>query len=61
MAVHREYFAKLCRHPKIVGIIKQLLGEDLKLVQSMSLLKPPGEPYMDVLYKCILLELLIEM
>ena len=42
MAVHREYFAKLSRHPAIVGIVTELIGEDIKLLQSMSLLKPPG-------------------
>ena len=42
MCVHFEYFATLCRHPNIVRIINQLLGPNLKLVQSMALLKPPG-------------------
>jgi hypothetical protein len=26
----------------LLGLTKELLGEDLKLVQSMALLKPPG-------------------
>ena len=43
MAVHNEYFANLCRHPKIVSMITQLLGPDIKLLQSMALLKPPGK------------------
>ncbi|XP_065890505.1 phytanoyl-CoA dioxygenase domain-containing protein 1-like [Dysidea avara] len=42
MAVHTEYFRKLAQHPKITPYCKQYLGEDVKLLQSMSLLKPPG-------------------
>lgn len=42
MAVYGEYFSQLACHPKIVAIMSQLLGEDIKLLQSMSLLKPPG-------------------
>ena len=56
MAVHREYFAKLSRHPVIVGIVTELIGDDIKLLQSMSLLKPPGrqgENQCAVLYKGI--------
>lgn len=42
MAVHRQYFADNSRHPKTVSIMQQLLGPDIKLLQSMALLKPPG-------------------
>ena len=42
MAVHTEYFANLVRTPKIVSMMNQLLGPDIKLLQSMALLKPPG-------------------
>ena len=42
MTVHTQYFAELCRHPKTVAIMTQLLGPDIKLLQSMALLKPPG-------------------
>ena len=42
MAVYTEYFARLSRHPKTVAVMTQLLGPDIKLLQSMALLKPPG-------------------
>jgi ectoine hydroxylase-related dioxygenase (phytanoyl-CoA dioxygenase family) len=42
MAIHEQYFTEFCRHPKIVSMITKLLGPDIKLLQSMSLLKPPG-------------------
>ena len=42
MALHDEFFAQFCRHPKIVSMVTELLGPDVKLLQSMSLLKPPG-------------------
>ena len=46
MSVHNKYFSDLCRHHKIVPIISELLGPDVKLLQSMSLLKPPGQRYL---------------
>ena len=42
IAAHFEFFAKQCCHSRIVSIINQLLGNDIKLLQSMALLKPPG-------------------
>ena len=42
MAVHIDYFARLSRHPRTVNVMTQLLGPDVKLLQSMALLKPPG-------------------
>ena len=47
MCVHNEYFARFCCHPKIVSMVTELLGPDVKLLQSMSLLKPPGKGYHD--------------
>lgn len=42
MSVHNQYFATLCKHPKLMRIVTELIGPDVKLLQSMSLLKPPG-------------------
>jgi len=42
MAVHDEFFKNLASHPKLVAIAKSLVGEDVKLLQSMALVKPPG-------------------
>jgi len=42
MAVHDEFFKNLASHPKLVAIAKLLVGEDLMLLQSMALVKPPG-------------------
>lgn len=41
MACHNEFFRQLAFHPKIVTIAKALLGPDVKLLQSMLLMKPP--------------------
>ena len=43
MSVHNQYFRDLSKHPKIMSMVSELLGPDVKLLQSMSLLKPPGE------------------
>ena len=43
MSVHNQYFRDLSQHPKIVSVVSELIGPNVKLLQSMSLLKPPGE------------------
>ena len=43
MCIHDEYFAQLCCHPKIISMATELLGPDVKLLQSMAILKPPGD------------------
>ena len=43
MALHDQFFAQFCRHPKILSVVRELLGNDVKLLQSMCLLKPPGK------------------
>eukprot|EP00117_Sycon_ciliatum_P003150 scpid79806/ scgid8065/ Phytanoyl-CoA dioxygenase domain-containing protein 1 len=43
MAVHDTYFHDIaCQRQRMQSISSQLLGEDVKLLQSMALLKPPG-------------------
>jgi len=42
MAVHDRFFAELARHPKMVKFSKAIVGDDIKLIQSMALCKPPG-------------------
>ena len=42
MSVHNQYFRDLSQRPKIVSMISELIGSNVKLLQSMSLLKPPG-------------------
>jgi phytanoyl-CoA hydroxylase len=41
MAVHNDYFRGLAFHPRMVEIAKRLVGPDVKLAQSMLLMKPP--------------------
>jgi phytanoyl-CoA hydroxylase len=41
MAKHNELFKQLAFHPKMVAIAKMLVGSDVKLLQSMLLMKPP--------------------
>ena len=41
MAKHNEFFCHLAFHPKMVEIATTLLGPDVKLLQSMLLMKPP--------------------
>ena len=56
MAIHTDFFAKQCCHPRIMSIMRELLGNDIKLLQSMSLLKPPGNNNRAiVVYTCIYL------
>jgi ectoine hydroxylase-related dioxygenase (phytanoyl-CoA dioxygenase family) len=42
ISVHLDYFKRLASHPKMLAISRQLLGDNVKLLQSMALLKPPG-------------------
>lgn len=41
MAIHNQFFRELAFHPKMVAIATTLLGADIKLLQSMLLMKPP--------------------
>ena len=41
MAKHNDLFRNLAFHPKMVQIATTLLGPDIKLLQSMLLMKPP--------------------
>lgn len=41
MAMHNEFFRRLAFHPGMVEIAVGLLGPDVKLLQSMLLMKPP--------------------
>ena len=41
MARHNDFFHNLAFHPKMVQIATTLLGPDIKLLQSMLLMKPP--------------------
>lgn len=36
-----DVLTSLSQHPKLVGIVEKLLGEESRLVQDMALLKPP--------------------
>ena len=49
MCVKHQYFIDLCKHPKIVPIVTEVLGPDVKLLQSMALLKPPGMSYVHMI------------
>jgi len=42
MCVHDNYFKQLAHHPSMVSICKSIIGEDIKLVQSMAICKAPG-------------------
>jgi len=42
MSVHDEYFRNLALHPNMVNICNATIGEDVKLLQSMAICKPPG-------------------
>jgi ectoine hydroxylase-related dioxygenase (phytanoyl-CoA dioxygenase family) len=43
IATHEPVFHRLCTSDQaVLSFMKRLLGDDLKLVQSMALLKPPG-------------------
>lgn len=46
---HDPVFAAYARHPKIVGVVSDLLGPDIKLFADQMLLKPPfhgsAKPY----------------
>jgi hypothetical protein len=42
MAVHDEFFEKFATSPQLLGPLKTLWGNDIALLQSMGLLKPPG-------------------
>ncbi len=41
MTRHNDFFHNLAFHPKMVQIARTLLGPDIKLLQSMLLMKPP--------------------
>ena len=41
MAKYNDFFRELTFHPGMLNIVGDLLGSDLKLVQSMLLMKPP--------------------
>lgn len=41
MALHDDWFRELAFHPRMVEIAKGLVGPDVKLAQSMLLMKPP--------------------
>ena len=41
MAKHNELFRDLAFHPRLVEIAKAILGDEVILMQSMSLMKPP--------------------
>lgn len=41
IAQHNEFFKELAFHPKMVAIAMTLVGPDVKVIQSMTLLKPP--------------------
>jgi len=43
MTLRSQLFDQLSKHERIMGIVNQLIGPDVKLLQSMALLKPPGE------------------
>lgn len=55
MSVHNQYFRELSQHPKIVSMISELIGPNVKLLQSMSLLKPPGEHITIILRPMVLI------
>lgn len=42
MAVHDTFFREMTMSPTLVDPLKALWGEDVALLQSMALLKPPG-------------------
>ena len=43
MAVHSAFFARFCTDPRFVAFLQVLWGtEDIALIQSMALMKPPG-------------------
>ena len=43
MAVHSAFFARFCKDPRFVAFLQVLWGtEDIALIQSMALMKPPG-------------------
>ena len=42
LATHSEFFRRLLIDETLVDFTKAALGPDLKLIQSMALLKPPG-------------------
>lgn len=50
VSANYEFFENQCRHPAIVTIMNQLLGNNVKLLQSMTLLKPPGRHCSCTLY-----------
>jgi len=41
MALHNEWFRDLAFHPRMLEVAAGLLGPDVKLAQSMLLMKPP--------------------
>ena len=41
MAKYNEFFKELAFHPGMLSLVVELFGSDLKLVQSMLLMKPP--------------------
>lgn len=42
LAVHNDYFRQLTQLPKILAPLKALWGENIAVLQSMALCKPPG-------------------
>lgn len=41
LAVHNSFFRQLCGDERLVGFLRSLWGEDVALIQSMALMKPP--------------------
>ncbi|GIX07347.1 MAG: hypothetical protein KatS3mg115_1750 [Candidatus Poribacteria bacterium] len=43
---HSPILTEIARHPKIAALLRELLAEDVKLLQDMAMLKPPqvGSP-----------------
>jgi len=42
MCVHDPFFQKMASHPNLISIASAMIGEDLKILQSMAICKPPG-------------------
>lgn len=42
MTQYDDFFVQMCRHRRILEVVNTVLGPDIKLLQSMCLMKPPG-------------------
>jgi len=42
VAKHNAFFRQLASHESLVAIARELIGPDILLIQSMTLMKPPG-------------------